>query len=306
VSIRHASALFIAALSFLAPIAACSDGGGAKPSASPPPIAAYPVTLDGVTIAKQPLRIVSLSPTATEVLFAIGAGVQVVGVSTSSTFPEAAPTGDIDGQDPDLAVVASKKPDLIVTPTNIKGLGALGIPVIVHESAKSLDQAYEQIRQLGRATDRTAAADETIRAMKDGIDKIVTSTTKSNPALRYYFELDPAYTSVTSATFIGDLLGRLGLENIADKAPGGSGGHVQLSTEFIVAASPDLVLLADIKCCWQNAASASARSGWSNMKAVSNGAVVGLDDEIAATWGPRAASLLDTVAQATAKVTAAR
>ncbi|MGD9798763.1 MAG: helical backbone metal receptor [Acidimicrobiia bacterium] len=315
---RRPHLLALAAFALLvAPLAACSDDDDGRSDGDGRPAdaevagtagAAFPVTVAGVTVAARPERIVSLSPTATEVLYAIGAGTRIVGLSTNSTFPEAAPDGDLDAFEPDLAVIASKSPDLIVTSQPGKGLESLGVPVIVHEPARSLDEAYAQITELGRATDLPDAAAATIQAMKDAIAGVVSTAAavRATPAITYYYEVDPAYSTSTSKTFIGDLLGRLGLQNIADTAPGAESGHPQLSSEFVVAASPELVVLADVKCCWQSTSSATARSGWEGVRAVGSGAIVGVDDDVASTWGPRAVGLLAPVADAAAKAAASR
>ena len=123
--------------------------------------------------------------------------------------------------------------------------------------------------------------------------------------LTYYYELDDTYYSVTSDTFIGNLLGLLGMKNIADEAKGASSGYPQLSAEYIVAADPDLILLADTKCCGQDAASVAERPGWADLTAVQQGAVVELDDDIASRWGPRIVQLLQKVGDAVQEQAAA-
>ena len=97
---------------------------------------------------------------------------------------------------------------------------------------------------------------------------------KRSTPLTYYHELSPDLYSATSSTFIGQIYGLLGLQNVADEAEGASSGYPQLSSEYLVAKSPDFVFLADTKCCQQDAASVAARPGWSGMKAVTNGGVV--------------------------------
>jgi iron complex transport system substrate-binding protein len=304
-SIRRPAVLALAAALLLAPLAAC--GSSAQPQTSPSGVGGtYPVTVAGVTISKRPERIVSLSATSTEVLFAIGAGSQVVAVDKNSNYPADAPKGDLDSYQPNVEAIAAKKPDLIVVSRRIEGLAALGVPIIVDDAAVTLDDAYKQITEMGAATGHADGATGVVKKLQDGITKVVDSVKKTTPPLTYYYELDPTYFSATSKTFIGALLGKLGLENIADKAPGGAGDYPQLSAEFIVSASPDLVILADTKCCGQSAATVAARSGWSKVKAVTKTGVVALDDDVASRWGPRVVDLLDTVAQVATKAAAAR
>lgn len=304
-SIRRPAVPALAAALAFTVLAACGSSSKAPPNTAPPS-AEYPVTVAGVTITKKPDHIVSMSPTATEVLFAIGAGAQVVAVDKNSNYPTTAPKGDLDAYQPNVEAIAAKKPDLIVISDPIPGLDALGVPVILDKAAATLDDAYAQIKDLGTATGHADGAATVIKTMQDGVAKAVASVKKASPALTYYYELDPTYYSATSKTFIGVLLGQLGLQNIADKAPSGSGDYPQLSAEFIVSASPDLVLLADTKCCGTSASTVAARSGWSTVKAVALGNVVPLDDDIASRWGPRVVDLLNTVAQATTKAAASR
>jgi len=91
----------------------------------------------------------------------------------------------------------------------------------------------------------------------------------------------------------------LGLVNIADAAPDPDGfGYPQLSPEHIVSEDPDLVFLADTKCCGQNTATVADRPGWNTMRAVQRGTIVELDDDVASRWGPRVVEFMETVAAA--------
>jgi iron complex transport system substrate-binding protein len=109
--------------------------------------------------------------------------------------------------------------------------------------------------------------------------------------------------TVNSKTFIGNVYGVLGLKNIADAAPqSGSPGYPQLSAEYLLSADPNLVFLADTKCCKQSAQTAAKRPGWNQLQAVKNGHVVALDDDIASRWGPRVVDFLRTIAAAVQSV----
>ncbi len=113
----------------------------------------------------------------------------------------------------------------------------------------------------------------------------------------YYYELDQTYYSVTSATFVGQLLSLLGMKSIADSAAGASaaGGYPQLSAEYILKANPDYIILADTLCCQQSAATVARRPGWAGLAAVREGHVIALNDDIASRWGPRITDLLRMV-----------
>jgi iron complex transport system substrate-binding protein len=102
---------------------------------------------------------------------------------------------------------------------------------------------------------------------------------------------------VTSKTFIGSLYALFGLKNIADEADKQGTGYPQLSAEYLLQSDPDLVFLADTKCCGQTAGTVAQRPGWPNLKAVKNGAVIELDDDVASRWGPRIIDQLRVVAE---------
>lgn len=268
--------------------------------------AAFPVTVGDVTIDEQPEAIVSLSPTATETLFAIGAGDQVIAVDKNSNFPDEAPEGDLDSYKPNVEAIAGKQPDLVIVSDDlndvVKGLTALDIPVLVESAPADLDGVYAEVVELGKATGHLEAAQQLADDMKAGIDEAVAGADVKG--LSYYYELDNTYYSQTSKTFLGTVIGRLGLVNIADAA-GGDSDYPQLSAEHIIKSDPDLILLADTKCCQQDAAAVKARPGWGGLKAVSGSGVVELDDDIASRWGPRLVDLVQQVADAARKVKAA-
>ena len=275
-------------------------GGGCSEPPPPSPAAAgesFPVPVGSVTVPRSPERIVSLSPTATEILFAIGAGPQVVAVDEASSYPAEAPRTGLSGYTPNLEALASHRPDLVVYSSDPGELGAalatLGTPGLLQPPAERLEDAYRQIIDLGAATGRRAEATKLVESMKRRIAAISRSVPELESPASYYHELDEGYYTATSKTFIGEIYGLLGLVNIADRA---GTGYVQLSGEYIVQANPDLIFLADARCCGQSAATVAARPGWDRIDAVRNGAVFALDDDIASRWGPRTVDLLEAVA----------
>ncbi|HEU0336585.1 MAG TPA: ABC transporter substrate-binding protein [Gaiellaceae bacterium] len=280
---------------------------GAGPSAAAP---SFPVTITAgngkVTIAKQPRRIVSLSPTATEILFAIGAGRQVVAVDDQSDYPKSAPKTSLSGFTPNVEAIAGYRPDLVVASYDPKDLVAslqrLGIPVVLQDGAKTLKGAYQQIRQLGAVTGRPGAASALVARMKKRIARVVSAARERAEGLSYYHELSPDFYSAASKTFIGQVYGLFGLRNIADAADVTGGGYPQLSAEYIVAESPDLIVLADTVCCGQKQSTVAARPGWDRIAAVRSGSIVLVDDSIASRWGPRIVDFVRAVATALARL----
>ncbi|MER7133577.1 ABC transporter substrate-binding protein [Streptosporangium saharense] len=281
----------------------------AQPSATgSPQQGSFPVTVQAgngpVVVQKRPERIVSLSPTATESLFAVGAGPQVVAVDDQSNYPEQAPKTTLSGFKPNVEAIVAKKPDLVVLANDIDGvvgkLGTLGVPVLVEPAATKLDEAYDQITDLGLATGNVDRAEEVATGMRKEIEALAADAPQGKK-LTYYHELDSTPYSATSATFVGQIYGLFGLTNIADKAPDAAGGYPKLSAEFVVKADPDLVFLADTKCCGESRETLAKRPGWSGLSAIKKDRVVPLDDDLASRWGPRVVDLVKQVGEAVKK-----
>jgi iron complex transport system substrate-binding protein len=298
----------LAGLALAAVVAACGSSSPGTNAASVPSTTTtpqFPVTVRGVTLTQRPSHVVSMSPTATETLFAIGAGSQVSAVDKNSNYPTSAPKGDLDAYNPSVEAIAAKSPDLVVVSDDtkglVKGLQTLKIPVLVEAAPTDVDGMYSEITELGTATGHADGAAKVVADMKTGIQQVVAGTKATG--VSYYYELDSTLYSQTSRTFLGKVLGTIGLVNIADAAKATS-DYPQLSAEYVIKADPDLVLLADTKCCQQSDATVAARPGWSTMKAVSGHHVVALDDDVASRWGPRIVDLLRTVAAAATKVKA--
>jgi iron complex transport system substrate-binding protein len=293
-------------------LAGCANDGGdpARPAASGSAGAAYPVSVGNLTLTKRPERIVSFSPSATEMLFAVDAGPQVVAVDDQSNYPADVPRTDLSSFKPNAEAIAATNPDLVVISDDLNRivdqLTKLKIPVFRTPAAKTLDDTYAEIGQLGMLTGHPEAAGALTERMRADIDKIVKGVPPRSKPLSYYYELDPTFYTVTSKTFIGSIFSLFGLTDVADSADadGAKGGYPQLSQEALLKADPDMIFLADSKCCRQSAASVEARQGWSGITAVRTGRIVALDDDIASRWGPRVVDLVRSVAEAVAKVPA--
>ena len=248
-----------------------------------------------------PHRIVSLSPTVTEDLFAIGAGKQVVAVDDQSTYPKRAPRTSLSGVTPNKEAIANYHPDLVLIsydPGNFASqLRQLGIKVVNEPAANKLRQAYTEILRLGRLTGHARGAKAVVRSMRTRLAAIVRSVPGARRHLRVYHELDPTYYSATSKTFIGSIYRLFGFRDIADAADSTGGGYPQLSAEYIIAANPQIIVLADTKCCQQTGATVAARPGWSTIAAVAHHRVVAADDDVASRWGPRIVQFARAIAQ---------
>jgi iron complex transport system substrate-binding protein len=315
--IALAAVTAVAAAAALAGCASSSAPSASTPSSSPstsPAAAAagsaFPVTVTAangaVTIKAKPARIVSLAPTATEDLYAIGAGPQVVAVDQDSDYPANAPVTKLSGLTPNLEAIAKYNPALVIASQNsgglVSGLTKLGIPVLIEPAVANLAGAYQQIDQIGQATGHLTQAEQTTASMKAQIAATVKQAGASHPDLTYYWELTAnPYYSVTSATFIGQIVALFGLKNIADAADKASdGGYPQLTEEYILKAQPQIIFLADNQAAdgGQTPALVARRPGWSAIPAVKDHEVVGLNDDIASRWGPRLPELVAEIAQA--------
>ena len=254
-------------------------------------------------IPAAPQRIVCASASHTEILYALGAGARVVATDQFSNFPpEVGATPKLDAFNLGVESVAALDPDLVVLsydPGDLRaGLAALGIPTLLFAPPLTLEDAYGQMRSLGVATGLEAEAETLVAAIGGEVEAFVSAGPAGDRPLTYYYELDPTLYSLTSGTFVGGLFALLGMENIADPADSAGTGYPQLSAEFILAADPDFIFLADTRCCGQSAETVAARPGWAGLQAVAAGKVVPLDDDIASRWGPRLVDLLAAVAGA--------
>jgi len=239
-----------------------------------------------------PQRIVSLSPTHTEILFAIGAGDQVIAVDSLSNYPEEASAvlTDLSAFEPNVEAISGYEPDLVVLPNEgpiVEQLAKIGIETWIGPAPATLGDAYAQIEQLGAMTGHVGESAEVVSNMETDIAALTSDLPEPPRPLTYYHELGDTFYSVTSNTFIGSVYSMFGLRNIADQVEGDSGGYPQLNAEFIVSESPDMIFLADTVCCGETAETVSARDGWDAIAAVQNGQVIEMNDDIASRWGPR-------------------
>ncbi len=311
-AVAACAAACAAALAGCGSAASSASSGPVTPSAVKAPAAAapFPVTIKAangtVTIKAKPARIVSLSPTSTEDLYAVGAGKQVVAVDADSNYPPGVPRTSLSGLTPNIEAIARYNPSLVVAWENtgglVAGLAKLGIPVLLEPAVSTLAGAYAQIEQIGEATGHAAQAAQVVASMKKQIAADVEKAGASHKDLTYYWELSAnPYYSATSKTFIGQIAGLFGLKNIADAADKASdGGYPELSEEYIIAARPQIVFLADNQPSdgGQTPAVVARRPGWSVIPAVKDHEVIALNDDVASRWGPRLPQLVAQIALA--------
>jgi iron complex transport system substrate-binding protein len=298
---------------FLA-VAGCGDSSSESTAGESAGDGSFPVTIEdatrSVTVEERPARIVSLSPSATETLFAVGAGDQVIAVDEESDHPRGVPRTDLSSYQPNVEAIVGYEPDLVVLPASVPrdvpaGLRRVGLTVIAEPAPANLDDAYAQMRELGRATGHAAAGRRLARQVRDRVERLL-ATAPQGRRLDFFHELDPDLYSAGSKSFIGRIYQRLGLRNVADPAARRAGTpYPQLSSEAVVSADPDLIVLADTECCDQSPAKVMRRPGWQEVAAVRAGAVVAIDDDVASRWGPRIPVFVAKVVEAMQRARAA-
>lgn len=313
-TIRHKLAGAVIVLAFIA--AACgSDDGDATPATEAPAATDAPVVTNAPVATEAPAdepatlaRVVSLSPTHTEIMFAIGAGDLLVAVDQFSNYPAAALDlpNELSGFEPNVEEIAAFEPDLVLIGGDFSGLGEqlaeIDIPSWDGPAAGEIEDTYAQIEQLGAATGKVGEAAELVSSMQTRIDEIAANAPELDEALTIYHEVDSTYYSADSTSFIGATYSLLGLENIADRAEGENFGFPQLNAEAVVSANPDLIFIPCGTFCTTTPDEVAARPGWDAIAAVQNGNVVEVDEDIASRWGPRVVEYLEIVSEAVATV----
>lgn len=252
---------------------------------------AFPVTVEvggtEFTIDEMPTRIVSLSPSATETLFAIGAGDQVVAVDEFSTYPKEAPITALSGFTPNIEAISEFEPDLIIVafdPNNLisDSFSPQGIPVVSQFPAVDRSDLLAQMEQLGALTGHLSEAVALTAKIASEWDAAVRADAGG---ATIYIEVDPTFFAASSHSFMGAALQDLGFVNIADPADESMSGFPQLSAEAILSASPDVIIIGTD--AGTTASDVAARPGWETISAVIDGRVLVLDSDLSSRWGPR-------------------
>lgn len=248
-----------------------------------------------------PQAIVSLSPTTTEMLYAVGAGDTVVAVDDRSNYPENAPVTDLSGYTPNLEAILGYEPDLVVATDDnggiVAGLERVGVEVLLLPAGETLDDTYSQLEQVGAATGHVGEAAELVGRMQSEVDEIVASVPQREEPLTYFHELDETLFTVTDQTFIGNVYTMLGLTSVAT----GDNPYPQLSEELLLESDPDYVFLADSQCCGVTPEAVAERPGWDGLNAVKDDRVIVVNEDLASRWGPRVVDLLRELAATVAK-----
>lgn len=318
--IRTWLALFMAGLALAS--AACGGDSQPRPTsdqgtftepsqiAGVSTLAPFPLEIarsDGktLTIEAPPARIVSLSPGATETLYAIGADGALVAVDNNADFPEEAASfaTKVDAYEPNIESIAALDPDLVIVSSNLGGiveaLDGLQIPVLYQDidtTVLSISDVFIQIALLGRVTGHQTEAETLLADLDDRLNLITDGVQGLNQATspKVYHELDSTFFTVSRDSFVGDLYNTLRARNIAGN--GGGVAYPQLTQEAIIAANPDVIILADEEF-GVSVESVKARPGWDAIEAVVKDRIFGIDPDIISRPGPRIIDALEQLAQ---------
>lgn len=285
-------------------LAACGDTKPAEPAAALPatatattatPTAAFPVAVkdqDGraFTVAARPKAIISFSPGITEILFAIGAGPQVIAADQFSDFPPEAKAlkTRVKYTNPDVESALALNPDLVVMSraqrTSVERFRAAGLPVFYAPEPDTLDAVVESVRMWGQLTGHPAEAELVATDMRKRIDATLAKVASVPEGPRAYYELSDSLFSVGDQSFIGSMLTLLKAKNVATGAPT---SFPQLTAEAVIARDPQVIFLADAASAGQSLETLKKRPGWTSISAVKDGKVHPVNPDIGNRPGPR-------------------
>ncbi|MEX1252941.1 MAG: ABC transporter substrate-binding protein [Dehalococcoidia bacterium] len=282
------------------------DTGGGTP-ATPGASGEFPVTLeraDGkdLTLEAAPQRIAALSPGHVEMLFAIGAGDQVIAVEQNADYPPEAAAMEIklSAFEPSAEAIAAVDPDLVIISNDLDGIVAaldnLGIPVLfddIDTRITTIEEVFESIEEMGRATGHADEAETLVDGLQERVDAVVEDAAGlDGPTIYHELDVTGGFFSVGPESFVGDLYSKLNAENIVEA---GEGAYPSLTQEAIIDRDPEVILLADAEF-GQTPEVVSARPGWEAIAAVTNGRVYAIDADIYSRPGPRIVDALEELA----------
>jgi iron complex transport system substrate-binding protein len=309
---RRTGAVAAALLLVLAAAAACGGDDDApatgSPAASPAdatvrptPASAFPLTFTDsggttVTFTEAPKRIISYSPGATEVLFAVGAGGQVVGVDKFSDYPpETNSRTRLEYSKPAPEPALALQPDLVIMASRqegqVKQFRELGMRVLLLAEPADLAGVLEQIRSLGKLTGHPAEGEKLAGELDQRIRAVQARIASVSQGPLVFFEVSADLYTAAPNTFVGALLTLTKARNIAQ---GATTQFPQLSAEVVISAGPAVILLADAgETGGQSLDTVKSRPGWANIPAVKNSRVIAVDGNIFSRPGPRVVDALE-------------
>lgn len=303
--IAHSTLVIILTITIL--VSACSSS---QPTAAPLSTSEAISVIDGldrtVTLTGAAQRIISLAPSNTEILFALGLGAQVVGRDSFSDYPEAAlQVMDIGGgfSELNLEAILAQKPDLVLASSltsdeQIQALENAGLTVFALQNPKDFAGIYSNLRTVASLTDRGAAAETLIADMEKRVAAVEAALSQVNDRPLVFYEIDAtdpnAVWTPGPETYIDRLIRMAGGENLGTAL---GGEWIQVSLEELIARDPDLILLGDAAWGGVTVDSVAQRVGWESLRAVKTGQVFPFDDNLVSRPGPRLVEGLEALAR---------
>ena len=309
---RQRGGLLPALLLVLAAVTVACGGGetsyGSVNRAGEKAAAGFPITITDsygaeLLIEAEPRRIISYSPAATEILFAIGAGERIVAADQFSDYPaETAALPKLEYSNPDPEAALAHEPDLLLFATyqreQLQQFRDLGMAVLMIEEAESIQGVYENILLFGDLTGEARAAEELVGSMRARIEAVTAVIADVEQGPRVFYEITAGLFTAAPDTFQGGMLSALKAQNVAH---GALSQYPQLGAEAVIEADPEVVLLADSEQFGRGSESAdsvAARPGWAGVSAVVNGRVYPINSDLIDRAGPRVAEGIEAMARA--------
>ncbi|WP_342574916.1 ABC transporter substrate-binding protein [Solibacillus sp. FSL K6-1781] len=291
-------------------LAACNsekatDEQSAKDNTEVTEAAQFPVTIKDaldkeITLEKAPERIITLAPSNTEILFGLGLNDEIIAVNDNDTYPEQALSKEsVGGMEFNLEQIISLQPDLVVAHESglysfneqaIAQLESVGIPVFVVKDAKTFEETYETIEQIGKLTNKEKEAEEMIVSIKEGIEEIeVKVADLEEKSVFVVVGTNPQLYVAGQETFISEMLEVLNVENAVPEL-----GWPQYSSEQFVKSNPDIILVT-----YENdLAAIEENDAYAEMDAVKNANVKLVDSDTTSRQGPRIVEGIESIGEA--------
>jgi len=308
--------LFLAILLVVGALAGCGEGktenNNDNNEQSTAQEAAFPVTIKDavdqeVVIEEKPEKIVSLMPSNTEIVFALGLGDELVGVSDYDNYPkEAAEKEKVGGMEFNVEKIISLNPDVVLAHASsahnsTEGLQQIrdaGIDVVVVNDATSFEDVYKGMEMIGQATGAETEADKLVADMKEKLaaikDKAAAISDSDQKSVYIEVSGEPSIFTTGTNTFMQEMLDTINAKNIISEE-----GWIQVDQEAVIAANPDAIITTYGAYSETSPIDQiSSRKGWEEIKAVKEKQIVDVDSDMVTRSGPRLVEGVEAVAEA--------
>ncbi|KPL59965.1 ABC transporter substrate-binding protein [Rossellomorea vietnamensis] len=272
-------------------------------------VSGYPLSLNDaldnkVTLEEQPKHIVSLIPSNTEILFELGLNKEIVGVSDFDNFPkEAADKEKIGGMEFNVEKIVGLKPDLVLAHESTaksaeEGLNQLkdaGVNVFIVHDAKSFEEVYNTIEDIGTLVGKKDQADSVVSEMKSDLNSIQEKASEVTQKKKVYVEVSPSpdIYSTGKNTFIDQMLSMVNAENVMSEQE----GWVQVNQEAVISSNPDVIITTYGYYSENPKEQIMGRKGWEDVTAVENGDVQDVHSDLVTRTGPRLVEGVEEIAK---------